>query len=409
MPSRAAKRTASEALDIDEPSPAPAAKKFPRNKRYAKISVSGNLDTIYLEEFKNKPQEAYNYICLCSLPFPDREPYDPKKDKTIVWRSGETPPPEAFADFYDAEDDEDDACDGGDTCICTKPATAHPNHKWIMTAAARLKYFQTRINCDIRNPELFDMYTFNDHAGYGVIEVIENLLLDYEAAKEDWQEQWVICETLAYFLLGSGASSMFGVDDSEKVASLCLLLGRLFIHTLSHLQRLDLLSSTSEITNLGTIMALWNSISSMIQDEVCLPLGLGMEEEQLGLKREKKVFTPSLFNENISRYAEEYGIELNGLKNMEPWNGEDGDLPSESANKGAKSDPWKFWKGLREYKKDYAVGATMLSTVKKIGGDALDLTSWSPMEREEKSYDGKDPLKGDALENIKSGGFIQLA
>lgn len=31
-----------------------------------------------------------------------------------------------------------------------------------------------RINADLRNPDFFNMYTFNDHAGYGVLEVVQN-------------------------------------------------------------------------------------------------------------------------------------------------------------------------------------------------------------------------------------------
>ncbi|KAF3921771.1 hypothetical protein AA313_de0201354 [Arthrobotrys entomopaga] len=306
------------AMDIDEtheeqspeqspaqfPAAAPAAAggKLPRNKRYSKVSVSGNLDSLYQEKTKNKPQEeAYSYICLCSPPFPDREPYDPSKHKPIIWRGNETPPPEAF--LSDSEEEDEETCDGGETCICTLPATSYPGHKWTLTAAARWKFFYTRINCDVRNPDLFEIYTFNDHSG---------------------------------------------INDSYKLTSLCLLFGRLFLHTLSHLERLSLLSPTSEIHNLGTIMGLWISIAEMFRT-ACYDL-LGCEEEQLGLKKDKKTFAPPLFDDNIIAYAEKYGIQLKGPKTLdmllEEYYEEEDHLPSEASNKTIKSDPWKFFKGV---------------------------------------------------------------
>lgn len=32
------------------------------------------------------------------------------------------------------------------------------------------------------NPDMFDMYTYNDHQAYGMLEVIQNLLLDWDEA-----------------------------------------------------------------------------------------------------------------------------------------------------------------------------------------------------------------------------------
>lgn len=56
---------------------------------------------------------------------------------------------------------------------------------------------------EYRSPDFFDMYTFNDHEAYGCLEVCQNLLLDWDEAKT-WQEQWIVCEGLALFLLGEG-------------------------------------------------------------------------------------------------------------------------------------------------------------------------------------------------------------
>jgi hypothetical protein len=44
------------------------------------------------------------------------------------------------------------------------------------------------------------MYTFNDHQEYGVLEVLENLILDFEETGRDYLDQWAVCECLALFL-----------------------------------------------------------------------------------------------------------------------------------------------------------------------------------------------------------------
>ena len=53
------------------------------------------------------------------------------------------------------------------------------------------------------------MYTWNDHAGHGIIELVQNLLLDFDKAQESWKEQWAICEGTARFLLRGNADTLF--------------------------------------------------------------------------------------------------------------------------------------------------------------------------------------------------------
>ncbi|KAK6536218.1 hypothetical protein TWF281_000461 [Arthrobotrys megalospora] len=81
------------------------------------------------------------------------------------------------------------------------------------------------------------MHTYNDHASYGVLETFENLILDFEEAKDNVDEKWVICETLGYFIPGDHASVMFRIDDAERAQELCILLGRLFLSMLAQLER----------------------------------------------------------------------------------------------------------------------------------------------------------------------------
>jgi hypothetical protein len=52
------------------------------------------------------------------------------------------------------------------------------------------------------------MYTFNDHYGYGTLELVENFMLDFDLAKSNWKEQWTLCEALGLFIRHGSADAM---------------------------------------------------------------------------------------------------------------------------------------------------------------------------------------------------------
>lgn len=97
-------------------------------------------------------------------------------------------------------------CDGGETCLCKKPLTERPDHPWTMSIAGHAKLRTTLIQLSLRDPDSMNMYTYNDHVGYGIMEVIENLLLDFDEAKskDNLEEQWVICEVAGMLFLRDG-------------------------------------------------------------------------------------------------------------------------------------------------------------------------------------------------------------
>jgi hypothetical protein len=154
--------------------------RVPRAGRWAPISGSGNLDTAYRQLWR-EPDKAYAYHCWCRPPFWDR---DSKDDKG--------------------------ACDGGKTCLCGKPAQDQPNHKWVSTFACRSKFLAQVAMARLRDPENFDMHTFSDHEGQGMVELVENLLLDFVETDGNWREQWVVCEAMALFLRTDLADALLG-------------------------------------------------------------------------------------------------------------------------------------------------------------------------------------------------------
>jgi hypothetical protein len=175
---------------------------IPRSKRWAAVSGSGNVDLEYRKAMWN-PLVAYRFVCMCQPPFPNGEDDDEEDE-----------------DDDDDEENEDaeasdkpkkqPSCDGGETCLCDKPAAEHPDHIWKFTAAGKRKFFTQQIHCQLRCPDYFRMYTFNDHVGYGILEVLENLILDFEEAGNNYKEQWAVCECLALFLATDIAGAVTG-------------------------------------------------------------------------------------------------------------------------------------------------------------------------------------------------------
>lgn len=51
--------------------------------------------------------------------------------------------------------------------------------------------------CDVREPDSFRMYLYNDWFAYGCLEVLENMILDYVEEKGNWKEQWITIEGMA--------------------------------------------------------------------------------------------------------------------------------------------------------------------------------------------------------------------
>lgn len=91
-----------------------------------------------------------------------------------------------------------------------KPATEHPDHSWVITVAGIQKFITLSIQSQVRDPDAMDMYTYNDHFGYGVLELAQNLLLDFDEAKGDWKQQWSICESVIMFFARDVAEPLFG-------------------------------------------------------------------------------------------------------------------------------------------------------------------------------------------------------
>ncbi|KAK3305734.1 uncharacterized protein B0T15DRAFT_575016 [Chaetomium strumarium] len=377
--------------------PSPA---ITRSKRWAPVSGSANVDYKYKLDTQN-PVTAYQFVCLCQPPFSNGDDEDDDEDD-----EEEEEDEDADKENGPAEPDGDEQgekekrpkCDGGKTCLCDKPAELHPDHMWEMSRAGKIKFFLQRTNFALRDPDNFNMYTFNDHAGYGVLEMLQNLILDFEEATSNYKEQWAVCEALAFFLQVDVAGA---------------LIGRLCMSMLALLERDKLLAKDSEIKNLGLIMALFMTFACDGR-----PYGLLEEskQESLGPAKDKK-WEPHAFDSNFLAYARKYGIDLAGphdIRNTIKEAEADADLPNPASNTGS-ADPFSFAKELKKYKKErggvtaFLAGSAGSRAKVPIGGDSLDITTWTSAERKKAAYDKKDPLGKKDIYTIKEGLIMDLA
>ncbi|KAK5662239.1 hypothetical protein OQA88_8144 [Cercophora sp. LCS_1] len=386
-PSTGATGTKKKSKSPSGTSDAPEGAVPPRNPRWAPISGSGNAD-VSLKIITQNPVEAYRFILMCEPPFDDDE--DDEEDE-------------------EEEEDEDkkSACDNGKTCLCRKPAPEHPEHPWKITDAGQQRLLTQHTYCNLRDPDTFDMYTFNDHAAYGVIEVLQNLLLDFEEAAGNYKEQWTVCEALAYFLPHGRAGMMTMADDGDLVDATVQLIGRLFLSMLAQLERDNLLAKDSEIQNLDVVMALFIKITEGFGESGLLEES---KAESIGPAKDKRKWFPHQYPNQILAYAQKYDIKLVGPSDLEDVAAKfdaDAPLPKPESNTG-KADPFNFAKALKAYKTRHGGVMAFLSKRSKagttpIGGDALDLTSWTSKERAAYAFNKKDPLGKKELDALKRG------
>ncbi|KAK0707815.1 hypothetical protein B0H67DRAFT_556433 [Lasiosphaeris hirsuta] len=138
------------------------------------------------------------------------------------------------------------------------------------------------------------------------------------------------------------------------------------------------------------------------------------KQESIGPKEDKKHWSPHTFVKQVAAYAHKYNIELRGPEAIaEPIEGaEDGGLPEDSANSTAAADPF-FAKALKSYKARYSNICQNMSPSGKagmtaIGGDSLDVTTWTSAERTKYAYRKKDPLGKAGQDAIKQGTIFQM-
>jgi hypothetical protein len=176
----------------------------------------------------------------------------------------------------------------------------------------------------------------------------------------------------------------------------------MFLAMLAKLECEDLLKPDSEVKNLGLVMAMYIKLAVSIRPDYLIS---DDEDDKKPKKGSKKLFkfNCARFDDYVLAYAKKYNIKLLGPSDIDDLVAEleEVDLPA------AGDDPRGWTGAFKEYVRDR--GVSQPGKKARIGGDNLDITTWSKAERTAHSFTKKDPLGKKEIDAIKEGMVLQPA
>ncbi|EFY91751.1 hypothetical protein MAC_02341 [Metarhizium acridum CQMa 102] len=372
---------------------AAAAQEAPRRRP---LNLSHRIPSCSYQIAMQDPRHAYESICICN-PLQGRDDEDDDDD-----------------DASDEEDEAEDdggaslgkndkptkkACDGGKTCPCGKSAASLPSHEYTMTRAGLARYRMAENMMDLRNPDAFRMHTFGDHMAYGALEVVQNMLMDFNEAykAKQWREAWSVVEGMALFILVGEGFGMCMADDGEMIRMTAAQLARMVLAALAMLDGEAQLANDTDTKNLGWMMALYQEMAKAMRQQ-------GLLESAQPLNSKAFKFRAGNLSLYLQSYARRRGITVPGA--ADTANDTDLTMPKTDAK-----DPWGWARAFAAYRRECVapVYAYRGWHRQAIGGDGLDISTWTSAERRVCAFDDKDPLPKDAVENLKRGLALGLA
>ncbi|KAF7192058.1 hypothetical protein HII31_06703 [Pseudocercospora fuligena] len=224
--------------------------------------------------------------------------------------------------------------------------------------------------CD---PDNFDLCIGSDNFGYGIIELLENILkscMTPMSRSPNIHQMWANIAALAQFLNGEAhEGAWLDVDDRARVDSLCGLIGCAILTALNDLDRIGQLACDSPFEDLGLIMALYIRFSHDATSTV-------FRESDQDVN----------WQDMILAYAYKADIDLSyqgvtGLgDSLDPRNS-DVDLLDFNVT----ASRWSWSKVLAEYRETHCVSGT-------IGGSRYNILSWSREQRAQYHPEKRDPM-----------------
>lgn len=360
-----------------------------RKKRWATVSGSKNLDFEYWTVLKN-PNSAFEFLCIHNPLEGSDDDDDDDDDNEDDDRDGEDGDDGGARKRNPKEKKQ--RCDKSQNCVCKKTAAALPSHAYIMTYAGLAKNSTASAMVDLRNPDAFGMYTFNDHLAYGAHEVVQNLLADFDEAfkSKDWQEARAVIEGMSLFMIMGDGSMIAMADDGDMMRQTAAQIVRMALTALSALG--DEAQGAEEVykKSTGFLTALYLQVTELFRDSSLL-------DDSEPSKAKTFKFSADNADLYLLNLAKRHGVTV---PDVEIESDIDITMPKDTAK-----DPWNWAKSFAEYQ--HSCVAPMYayrgSNRARIRGDGLDITTWTAAERKKASFDGKDPLPADMTKKLKEG------
>ncbi|KAJ5656372.1 hypothetical protein N7507_008322 [Penicillium longicatenatum] len=276
-----------------------------------------------------------------------------------------------------------------------------------------------RTQVDVRDPANFDMHTKEDHAGYGVMQVVQNLIIDFERAgrmEGNWKDQWALCEAMAMVHLSGSAETLnqyvylshlvvtlllisnFVVDDGESVKSVWKLISFMFLSMLIALENEGLLGPKSKVKNLGMMMALFLQLMKKERPSdgknfeiYVFAFAILHQVELIGLPK-------STFDMLWEEFLRNPDILPGAVSDSDSDSGSGSESDSEPDSNSDSEYPWVVKDALDDYMEQ--------KTPRSVGGDDLDITAWTSAERERYHFGGQDPLSEETISALEKGDIL---
>jgi len=316
-----------------------------------------------------KEKDPYEYICM-SRPLHD---YQAENRHNKTNRLGD--------DELNKKYEEGDKRSSHD-----QPASERPDHKWILMRRSWMELCNASRGAAFRSPDNFGMYIYNDFEGYGLLEMVENFIVEYhkefKKKAQDLRDMWIPLVAFVHWEKMVDVDPLLMIDDGERLSATLDLAGRAFLSMLNALDRASQLKPDSDFKDLGLVMGMFASIASDFEDAY-------NTEDELD------------WRVHILKYANDKGIEIDvsfvGKILAQEFeddsdDGDDGKDGKDEWPKAAK-DRWVFLKKFKEHKQHHG----------PMGGTHSDITKFPRAQRAEYAFAKKDPLADVPSKVLKEG------
>lgn len=349
-----------------------------RRHRWSAVSGSKNLDVDLYEDIAKNPERMFSFLCVCN-PLRRQHMYEAEDcdmDTDMNNTSGNGP------------------CDNGESCPCGRDAVNYPDYSYTVTRAGLDRYDYGGDMFGLRDPDTLGVRTFDNHAADGAHQVVQNMMLDFDDAftGRRWMEAWSIVEGLGLFLcLADGLVMCESDDRTHKARNTARQVARMPLAILSAVEAAGMLATNAQgggprIRNAGFIIAIYIRLAAKFRDRGVLSTARPVEGGAGAFFK----FDPNYLDLYLLAVARWYGITVPGIN----VGGSDEEYPTMPTSTPITAhDPWGWTRSFGPYAK----------ADPEIGGDWLDMSTWSSEERTAHSLSRTDPLPRDLPRRLRKG------
>ncbi|KAF2442733.1 hypothetical protein P171DRAFT_522459 [Karstenula rhodostoma CBS 690.94] len=261
------------------------------------------------------------------------------------------------------------------------PASDIPEWKWVMMMEGWKTYCEWRRRSNYCQPDYLQMYISNDFYGYGIQELLENLLIKFDAAIKEKTEEgrmamWAVLSTTALWLTAGQGNDYMMTDDGARTAEVSALTGAALLTGLASIEESGELKADSKFLDLGIVITSFLLWAKDHED-------YGIEDEAVA------------WREHAVAYFDRSGLAFDkGISGTEDllkkFRGQSSSKPIEII------DLWGWTLKFVKYGILYATNG-------KIGGTNYDITKMTRKERASYAFDKTDPLKNFSAKDIQEG------